>query len=221
MSDCCSPAGYRRIFSERSARAEAKRYRRNGLDPTSRRVFEVVTGRGVSGKTVLEIGGGIGSLQLELLKAGAARATSIELTPTYEDVACELANEAGLGDRVQRRLMDFAAAPAEVEVADVVIMNRVVCCYPDMPRLTTAAAEHTRQLLVLTYPRETWWTRIGLRLGNLAFRLARREFQIFLHPPKRIIATTEQQGLLTVHNHNGTLWTVAAFGRPAVEAAPG
>lgn len=210
------------MFSERNARAEAKRYRRNGLDPTSRQISELVRRHGVAGKTLLEIGAGIGSLQLELLKAGAARVTSVELTPTYEDVASELTDEAGLRDRVERRLMDFAATPDEAAAADVVIMNRVVCCYPDMPRLVGAAADHAQGLLVLSYPRETWWTRIGLRLGNLALRLARREFQIYLHSPKRIIATCEQHGLSTLLNRDGTLWTVAALGRSSTaDAAAG
>src|SRR5436189_5668650 len=85
MSNCCSPKGYRWVFSERSARAEAKRYRRKGLDATSRRIVDYLKAQGVAGRTVLEVGGGIGAIQLELLKAGAARAVSVELTPTYED----------------------------------------------------------------------------------------------------------------------------------------
>ncbi len=221
MSDCCSPHGYRWAFSERNARAEAKRYRRKGLDPTSSQIIDLVRQRGLAGSTVLEIGGGIGSLQLELLKAGAARATGIELTPTYEDVAAELIDEAELGDRVERRLMDFAATPDQVAAADVVIMNRVICCYPDMPRLVGAAADHAQDLLVLSYPRETWWTRIGLRLGNLALRLARREFQIYLHSPKSVVATSEQHGLSTLFDYKGRFWTVAAFSRSTAEAALG
>ena len=130
MSNCCSPKGYRWVFSERSAQAEARRYRRRGLDATSRRIVDFLRTQGVEGSTVLEVGGGIGGIQIELLKAGAARAVSIELTPTYEDAASDLLNEAGLTDRVERRVMDFAQAASQVESADVVIMNRVICCYP-------------------------------------------------------------------------------------------
>src|SRR5207247_1658949 len=89
----------------------------------------------------LEVGGGIGAIQLELLKAGAARAVSVELTPTYEDIARQLLDEAGLADRVERKVMDFAQAAAQVDSADVVVLNRVICCYPDMPRLAAAAAD--------------------------------------------------------------------------------
>ncbi len=188
MSDCCSPKGYRWVFSERSARAEAKRYRRKGLDSTSRRIVDFLVAHGVKDRTVLEVGGGIGAIQIELLKAGASRTTSVELTPTYEEVAQGLLEDAGLADRVDRKLLDFAAG---------------------------AAAGHTRQVLVISYPKYTWWTRIGLGLSNVALQLLRREFHIFVHRPDRIIATTREQGLEPVLDQGGVLWTVAALRRSA------
>lgn len=215
MSECCSPKGYRWVFSERSARAEAKRYRRKGLDSTSRRIVDFLVAQGVEDRTVLEVGGGIGAIQIELLKAGASRATSVELTPTYEEEARGLLEEAGLADRVDRKLMDFAQEAGQVAPADVVIMNRVICCYPDMPRLAGAAAGHARQVLVMSYPRYTWWTRIGLGTSNVMLRLLRREFHIFVHRPDRIIATSRAQGLEPVLDQSGVLWTVAGLRRSA------
>ena len=215
MSDCCTPKGYRWIFSERSARAEAKRYRRKGLDATSRRICDFVKQQGVEGRTVLEVGGGIGAIQIELLKAGAARAVSVELTPTYEEEAKALLREAGLEERVERRVMDFAAAGAAVEGADIVIMNRVICCYPDMPRLAGTASDHERELLVMSYPRRTWWMQVAMFLGNTILSATRREFHIFLHPPGSILATSERRGLRTVLNKSGVIWTVAALRRAA------
>ena len=215
MTDCCSPKGYRWIFSETNARREAARYRRKGLDPVARRIVDFLKQQGVEGRTVLEVGGGIGAIQIELLKAGASKAVSIELTPTYEREAEILLKEAGLDGRVERRVMDFVEAAGAVDAADIVVMNRVVCCYPDMPGLAGAAADHAREVLVLSYPRRTWWTRGGLTLGNLALRVARREFQIYLHPPDKIIDTSARHGLKAVLNQTGTFWTVAAQRRAA------
>jgi magnesium-protoporphyrin O-methyltransferase len=164
---------------------------------------------------VLEVGGGIGAIQLELLKSGASRAVSVELTPTYEEVARELLDEAGLAGRVERRVMDFAEAAAQVEAADVVVLNRVICCYPDMPRLAGAAADHARHTLVMSFPRRAWWMQIGLGLANVLFTVARLEFHVFLHPPKQILATSESHGLRTVLDDTGALWTVAALRRTA------
>ena len=211
VSDCCSPKGYRWVFSERNAAADARRYRRKGLDSTSRRIVDFLKDQGVDGRSVLEIGGGVGAIQIELLKAGAATALGIELTPTYEEVASGLLREAGLEDRVERRIMDFAEAHAAVPAADIVILNRVVCCYPNMPKLVGAAAEHARQTLVMSFPRETWWARIGLSVGNFGLRLFRREFQVFLHPPKKIIETSERRGMRTVLDQAGPFWEVAAL----------
>jgi hypothetical protein len=73
LTDCCTPKGYRTIFSEKSARSEGKRYRRKGLDKISRRIAELVKRGGVEGRTVLEVGGGIGAIEIELVTAGATR----------------------------------------------------------------------------------------------------------------------------------------------------
>ncbi|HET7338657.1 MAG TPA: SAM-dependent methyltransferase [Candidatus Dormibacteraeota bacterium] len=215
MSDCCTPKGYGWVFSERSAQSQARRYRRRGLDGPSRRIVDYLKKQGIDGRTVLEVGGGIGAVQLELLKAGAARATSIELTPTYERVAAELLAETGFTDRVERRVLDFAQASDQVPGADVVIMNRVVCCYPDMPRLTGAAADHAQQTLVMTFPKHNWWTRAGLGAGNVMLWLARREFHIFVHRPADIIATSRAHGLRPVFDDSGVLWRLAALSRAA------
>jgi 2-polyprenyl-3-methyl-5-hydroxy-6-metoxy-1,4-benzoquinol methylase len=213
VTECCSPSGYRWAFSERRARREARRYELRGLDATSLRIVELLKLEGVESRTLLEVGGGVGAVQIELLKAGVTRAVSIEMTPTYEKAAGDLLRKAGLEDRVERKLMDFAEAAADVEVADIVIMNRVICCYPDMPKLARAAAAHTRHVLVLSYPRQTWWTRLGLSLGNLVLRATRRRFQVFVHRPERILATAADGGLTTTLNQAGIFWQVTAFRR--------
>jgi magnesium-protoporphyrin O-methyltransferase len=214
VGDCCTPKGYRWVFSERRARSEAKRYRRRGLDGTSRRIVDFLKEQGVEDRTVLEIGGGIGAIQIELLKAGAARATSIELTPTYEQVANQLLSEAGLTGRVERKVMDFAQAADQVEGADVVVMNRVLCCYRDMPRLAGAAADHAAQTLVMTFPRRALWLRAGLSIQNGLLWLTRRHFHVFVHRPSEIMATSQEHGLQPMLNRTGLIWTLAALRRP-------
>ena len=213
MSDCCTPKGYRTIFSEKSAVAEAKRYRRRGLDGTSRRIVDLIKKRGVEGKTLLEVGGGVGTIEIELLKSGMAQAVNVELTPTYEAAARDLLGEAGLADRVERKVMDFTEAGEKVGNADVVVMNRVFCCYPDMPKLAGAAAEHAREVLVISFPNDRWWTQLGLSFANFGFGLFRIQFRVFLHPPDAILAAVEQQGFKTSFNNRGLLWQVAALSR--------
>jgi magnesium-protoporphyrin O-methyltransferase len=215
LSDCCTPKGYRTIFSEKSAVREAKRYRRRGLDGTTRRIFDLIQKRGVQGKTLLEVGGGVGAIEIDLLKAGMAKAVNVELTPTYEAAASDLLKETGLDNRVERKVMDFVEAGQEVEPADVVVMNRVICCYSDMPKLAGAAAEHAKDVLVMSFPNERWWTQLGLSFGNFGFGLFRVQFQIFMHPPDKILAAVEKHGFRTMFNDRGMLWQVVALERAA------
>ena len=149
---CCNPRGCDGFFTARLARRAAKRYREKGIDKTAQRMIAFLEQHGLAGATVLEVGGGVGELQIECLKRGAARTLNLELSPAYDDEAALLLREAGVEERAWRRLHDLAADPDGVEPADVVVLHRVVCCYPDYELLLGAAAEHARRLLVFSYP---------------------------------------------------------------------
>src|SRR5215208_2213041 len=112
---CCDPGRYGSFFNGRFARRIARKYRKRGLDGPSSRIAEYLRSRGLEGATVLEIGGGVGEIQVELLKAGAARSLNLELSPEYDPEAMRLAEENGVGDRIERRLHDIAAEPESVE----------------------------------------------------------------------------------------------------------
>ena len=211
MAGCCGPRGCEAFFNPRFARRSAERYRKRGLDRTGRRIVGFLESQDLEGATVLEVGGGVGEIQLELLKRGAARVTNLELSPAYEEEAGRLARQAGLEDRVDRRLHDIAVDPAQVEPADIVVLNRVVCCYPDYERLLGAAAEHARRLVVFSHPPRNAATRLIVGAQNLGFRLLRREFRVFTHPPAAMLATLERRGLRLVFTHRGMPWRVAGL----------
>jgi hypothetical protein len=210
---CCSPKGYSELFGERAARRDAKSYRRKGLDETAGEMVEFLRGRGLEGAAVLEIGGGVGAVALELLKAGAERAVEVELSPNYERAAAELAREAELHDRIERQLGDIVAEGESVPAADAVVMHRVVCCYPDPDALVGAAAERARRYLVLSFPRERRLIRLGGRVINLWFRLRRWDFRFYPHPPATILAAARRRGLRPAFEHTGSIWQVAALER--------
>ena len=210
MSGCCRPEGYNRLFNARQAKLDARRYRKRGLGGTARGLVELAGD--VSGETVLEVGGGVGAIELELLAAGADRAMNVELSGEYEEEAAKLIAERGLTERVDRRVADFVAEP--VEPHDVVVMHRVVCCYPDVDLLVGVAAAHTRRRLLLTYPRERPWTRAGIWAINLFMRISSSSFRAFVHPVARMTAAAEREGLtLERRERPGLIWENAVYER--------
>jgi hypothetical protein len=212
-SSSCDPLGCDEFFGGGFARHRARRYRRRGLDPTAARIVRFLGERGVAGATVLEVGGGVGEIQIELLRRGAARAVSLELSPAYDAEATALLREAGFEGRVQRRLHDIAVGADGVEPADVVVLHRVVCCYPDYERLLVAAADHARRLVVFSYPRDNALARLLLGAENLSFRLRRMRFRVFAHPPARMLDVLRERGLHPTVVHSGMPWQVAAAER--------
>ncbi|HEX9437530.1 MAG TPA: methyltransferase domain-containing protein [Candidatus Limnocylindria bacterium] len=213
MSACCDPSGYHKQFGERTARRNADAYRKRGLDGTARGLVARLRDRGVAGATVLEVGGGVGGIQLELLRAGASRATNVELSPEYETSAEALAAEAGLTDRVERRIGDFVEVAPTIPPADIVVMHRVVCCYPYLERLLAPAAERTRSALALTFPRATPWIRAALRVGNAWFAMTRCSFRAFVHPPAEIERIAVAHGLRPAYRHRGFVWQTVVYER--------
>jgi magnesium-protoporphyrin O-methyltransferase len=207
MPACCS-SDYRRFFNRKFAARDLRRYRARGLTGTERDLVTLC--HEVDGATVLEVGGGIGALQLELLEAGAAAATNVELSGAYEDAAAELF----AGRTVERRVGDFVAA--DVPEHDVVLMHRVVCCYPDVDALVGAAASRTRRTLALTYPQQRVWIRAGLQVVNVWLRLRGCGFRTYVHPVARIDGAAERKGLrLERRLRRGLFWESAAYGRTA------
>jgi hypothetical protein len=210
MSGCCDPRGCDAFFGERFAGRVAKRYRKRGLDRTSQRIVDFLAERGIAGATVLEIGGGVGEIQIELLKRGARRTVNLELSGAYEREARALLAEAGLAGRAERRLHDIAVAPDAVEPVDAVVLHRVVCCYE---RLLGAAAGRAGRLLVFSYPRRNPLTRLYVGAQNLVFAVMRREFRTFTHPPAAMVDVLRARGLESAYARGGAIWRVAGLAR--------
>jgi hypothetical protein len=201
------------MFGARFSRRVARRYRGRGLDKTARRIVAYLADRGVSGASVLEIGGGVGEIQLELLRRGASRTTNLELVDSYDVDAAELATEAGMLQRVTRLKVDLAVAPDAVAAHDVVILHRVVCCYPDYERLLTASADHASKYLIFSHPPGNWVARLLFRLQNAAFRLRGVPFRAYAHPPEAMEAVARRRGLHTTFRHHGPIWQIVALAR--------
>jgi magnesium-protoporphyrin O-methyltransferase len=219
MPGCCSASGWDEFFTDKVARRDARRYRRSGLDGNARRLVDFVRHQGVDGRSVLEVGGGVGAIQVELLRAGASRTVNAELSAAYEPHAAALADEARLVGRTERRVLDFATQGHEIEDADVVILHKVVCCYPDYETLVGTAATHAKHQLALTFPRDAVWLRLGFTVLNLLQRMRRRSFRVYLHPPASVLAVARAHGLEPASHHRGLVWEFAGLTRHEADAA--
>jgi hypothetical protein len=211
--NCCRPPGCEDVFTQAQAERDLRRYRRRGLPGTAAWLRNVLVRGGVDGETVLEIGGGIGSLQVELLEAGASRAINLELVESYEPAARSLAQERAVDGRVERRLGDLVVEHDIVPRSSIVVMHRVVCCYPDWEGLLAAAASRAEHRLALTFPTPRWWVRLGFTTMNCWLRLRRSAFRAYVHPPGQMLAFARRAGFEVDQEQNRALWSSVVLER--------
>lgn len=212
--DCCQCQGIEGLFDQHTADRNLKTYRRKGPDRGTRILLDALRTAGVSGATLLDIGGGIGVIQLELLSAGAASATDVDASTVYIAAARAESARRGFGDRVTYHHGNFIALAPIIAPADIVTLDRVICCYPDMRSLVTASATKARRLYGLVYPRDTWATRAIFAVGNLLLWLRRNTFRIYAHPTPAVEAVLRAAGLERTFHRNAGFWQVALYAHP-------
>jgi Methyltransferase domain len=211
---CCQ--GVDEVFGERTARHDLERYRRRGPSKPTRRLLEALRREGIEHASVLDIGGGVGAIQHELLEDGAGRATSVEASGAYLRASRDEAARRGHGDRITYEAGDFVAIADRVEPADLVTLDRVICCYPDMEALVGRSAERARRVYGLVYPQDRWWVGLGIRCANLMMRLSRRSFRSYVHRTGAVDAVARAHGLVPkVTQRAGPVWQVAVYVREA------
>ena len=214
----CSPAN---VFSTKEAEADLKRYRDKGPESSTQALIEAIIAEGVDGASLLDIGAGIGAIQLELLAAGLGHAESVDATEAYAAVARDEAERRGYGDRVSGRVADFVAVAAEIEPADVVTLDKVVCCYRDMPALLGRASERARRLIGLVYPRETWWNRIGSRIFAAWGWITRDPTRWYLHRTADVDEVLRNAGFERRDVKRELIWQIVVYRRRAAPATTG
>jgi hypothetical protein len=215
--------GCANVFSSKDAENDLKRYRKQGPDSSTKALIDALVAEGVDGATLLDIGAGIGAIQLGLLAAGAARAASVDATEAYVEAAREEATSRGFGDRVRGRVGDFAAIAGEIAPADYVTLDKVVCCYRDMPTLLGRAADRARRAVGLVYPRETWWNRLAARLIAAWCWITRDPTRWLIHPVSDIDAVLVRAGFERHDVKRDLIWQIALYRRRTAtsEVAPG
>jgi magnesium-protoporphyrin O-methyltransferase len=215
MPSCCYDDEYGEMFTSREAARTAARFRRKGLRGTAAELAKAVQAVSPPGGLLIEVGGGTGQIQVALLEAGAvAKSLNIELSDNWEEAASKLIDEHGLAGRVDRRIGDFVDHASMLPIAEVVVMHRVICCYPDWRAMLTSASSRAQSVIGMTIPAYRWSTRTVIGLTNLTLKLRGMRFRAFVHPTQPMIEMMKSAGFSVVYDQSRLVWRTIVFQRP-------
>ena len=214
---CCEPSDLgdlEGVFDSGRAKTEADAYLRAGLDARGARLIAYLLQNSDGPLRLLDIGSGAGGVHYELLRRGlAASAVAVDASSAYIAAARSVGARLGLDSRVHYVHGDFTAAADTISPADAVILDRVICCYPNLNDLLGASAAKAERFLALSYPREKWWVRLAFNLYNLSLRLKRINFRTYLHRHSDVHSIAIKKGLEPVHTDTQGLWQITVFKR--------
>jgi len=212
-TSCCHSDSAKKVFSF-FAHSSRKRFEKKGFEASQKQLLAGLEQVGYRGATLLEIGCGVGHLHQSLLEQGANTAVGIDLAPKMLAEAREWANQRGLDDRVDYLEGDFMELGDSVEMADVSVLDKVVCCYPDAHGLLQQSLVKTRCAVALTYPRDRWFVRLGTGIWNFVLWLLRSDFRTYIHDPDQIEKWVTGDGLDKRFEDQTAAWTTQVFVRP-------
>ena len=213
--DCCQCTGIESLFNEKEARSRLKGYRKDGPRKSTQLLIDALkeVSRGVEGMTLLDIGGGVGAIQNELLRAGVKSAVDVDASKAYVKVAREEAERQGHADKVSYYHANFVDIAPEIPPADIVTLDRVICCYHDMPKLVGLSVAKAGRLYGLVYPRDVWWVRAGFFLENSYMKVTRSSFRSFVHHAQAVDKLVRDNAFQPRYHKTSGPWQVVVYGR--------
>ncbi len=214
MNHCCKSPGSSigEHFDVQIAERELKRYVHKGPNPTTRRLRDQIVSIG-TGTTLLDIGAGIGAASFELLAAGYTEAVCIDISPVYAAVTRHEIMKRGLENRVKTIEADFAAISEGVKNADTVVMDRVVCCYPQYHTLLESALQRSRRLFAFSYPHRRWYVRFVFAIQNILRTMRGDEFRTFVHSPREMEQIIVSAGFRKLNQARTLVWSIDVYRR--------
>lgn len=205
---CCDA---NQFFDLKSAQKELKRYKKKGAKGPTRLLSESIKSQMIPGESLLDIGGGIGALQWTVLENGGSHTTDVDASSAYIQTASDYAEERQWSEKANFVVGDFVDVHPEMEVHDIVTLDKVICCYPDFKVLLESGIDKTGRILALSFPVSNFISRFLAKLAALYFKWKKSSFKSYVHPSKQVHQFIEERGFKMKHKALSFPWNVYIY----------
>ncbi len=209
--NCCQCQGIEEVFNDKLVNKELARLHAKGPSRTTRLLIEALRKQKIQGLSLLDIGGGVGAIQYALLEAGCQSAIDVDASNAYIHAAREEAQRRGMAEKINYRHGNFVELAPEIPEADIVTLDRVICCFPDVENMVDLSAARAGRLYGLVFPRDSWWIRVGMSILNFILRLQRSSYRGFAHSTQAVEALVRSHGLKRIFYQRTLFWQIVVY----------
>ncbi len=212
--ECCQCQGIEAKFDQAYVSEQLENYRKDGLKKTALQLIEALQAEDIQGLSLLDIGGGVGGLQHALLNSGVRNAINVEAASAYLEACKVEAERQGHATAIDHMQGNFVEIAEDVPAADIVTLDRVICCYHDMPNLVGLSAKKATRFYGVVYPRDIWFLKLIVQIYyNFRHWINRNSMRVFIHPTEAVEALLRENGFSRHFHRNMGVWQVAVFKR--------
>ena len=195
------------------AKKELKNYRKKGPGKATQLLIDTLSAQDIEGTTLLDIGGGVGTIQFELMKEGVSKVSGIDGSSGYLGAAQEEAERLGLLEKTSYQQGNFVDIAPDLEKADIVTMDKVICCFDDMTALVTSSVKLAKNYYALVFPIDSWWVRVGDMFVNTYMRTVRNPYRAFSHSTEDVEKIIFKNGLKRLSYQRQSIWQIIVQSR--------
>jgi magnesium-protoporphyrin O-methyltransferase len=211
--NCCNNEVIEKQFDKDRVASKVNQYHSKGISKETRILVDSLKSIGIDGYSLLDIGCGLGSIGIELLQSGLAEVENVEASSSYLESAKTELKKRNLIDKSFFTYGNFVEISQIVFDADIVTLDKVICCYDELEQLIKLSCEKTVKHYGVIYPRDSWWAKAVVGFENLLRKIKGNTFRVFVHPTKEIDNLIKGQGLKRVFYKPMMVWQVVIYNR--------
>lgn len=212
--ESCQCQGIETKFDQKYVGKKLIKYRKDGPKKTTVQLMDAIKAEGIQGMSLLDIGGGVGDIQHGLLKSGVSHALSVEGSTAYSEACQEEAQRQGHADKIKHVPGNFVDLAGDIPEADIVTLDRVICCYDDMPKLVNLSAQKAKRYYGVVYPRDLWWVKLfNEAYYNFRNWLTGNPMRNYVYATEAVEAEIQKNGFKRSFHRNMGPWQVTVFSR--------
>ncbi len=208
---CCQ--GIECFFDDKTASKQLKKYRKKGPDKETKILIKNILQDDLSGKNLLDIGGGVGCIHHELIKNGVSQALVVDASSSYIKASQSEAERYNHLNKLNYIHGNFIELSENIPEKDIVTLDKVICCYPDMIDLVEMSISKSKRIYGVVYPRKYWITKIMWVLSSLYSFFKRNPLKLILHSPEEIDNLIRSKGFVERFRSKLLFWYVVVYSR--------